>query len=140
MREKYGMDSFIHNYQVLRRHVFHTKNVGRLRQKTIEGQTIRDVETLRLVEGNLKSLQNQLTSIENVDLLNSKERKEVRDIIRSINSTLELILRYSDRIKQDPTVDEEEIFHKIVKCIEDFPREYQTQFARKWRSFEGIKD
>ena len=141
MRDKYTIASFPWNYQVMRRHVFHTKSVSRLRQKTIEGQTIRDLETLKLIEGNLKSLQNQLASIETTNLINPRERKETRDIIKTINSTLELLLRYSDKIKeQEPIVDEEEIFHKIVKCLEEFPRDYQTKFVHTWRELEAIKD
>ena len=134
-------EKFNINYQCLRRHYRDTQDIigqsvkaSRFREQAIQDQIFKDVETVRIIKRSLDSLKKQLEVVENSNLVNSKERKEIRDIINMLNKTLELLLRYSDKIEgQKPTFDEDELFGQIQQCFEGIPSEYQMMFIEKWK-------
>ena len=140
MIDKYG-EKFNLNYQVMRRHYRDFQNIveqsvkaSGLRERVIQDQIFKDIETVRIIRKNLGTLKNQLTTVGNKNLANPKERKEVRDIVNTINKTLELLLRYSDKIEyQKPNLNDDELIRKILQCFEGIPSEYQMMFIKKWR-------
>jgi len=135
-------EKFNINYQCLRRHYRETQDIigqsvkaSRLREQAIQDQIYQDIETVRILKRSLNALKDQLTTVQNSGLVSSKERKEIRDIIHTLNKTLELLLKYSDKIEKEPKEDEETLFRKMIECMKEFPSEYQMKFIEKWKSF-----
>jgi len=142
MCRKYG-PKFDISYHTMRRHVNHTKKelqwgveASRFREQAIKDQIYKDIETVKITRNNLGILNKQLSEAE-VDLSDPIDRKEVRDIIRMINDTVGLLLKYSDKIQHKSEFSEEDLVQKMITCMKEFPMDLQMKFITKWKELKN---
>jgi len=142
MCRKYGT-KFDISYHTTRRHIIHVRQelgwgveASKLREKAIRDQIYKDIETVKVVRQGLNTLAKQLDEVER-DLYDPSERKEVRDIVKTIISAVELLLKYSDKIQKEPTFSEEDFIQKMLACMKEFPMELQMKFITKWKEIKN---
>ena len=141
MKDKYGEDFNI-NYQAVRRQrmkilngIEETASTSHLRNQAIQSQIYKDVQSVQMLGNSLRILSNQLAKVAR-SVNNKEERKEVRDIVLSIDKVTSTLLRYSDKIQTKPEFSEEDLLNKIIDCFEGFPSELQIKFIERWKKIE----
>lgn len=55
------------------------------------------------------------------------------DVIYKINQTIELMLRFSDKLEIEAENDPDTLFAKLMDCMDGVPIEYIEIFAKKWK-------
>jgi len=73
--------------------------------------------------------------------LRTRDYSKLRDLtnlITSANRSIELLLKFQEEISEMPLT-EEEIFDRIMYCIQDFPVEYIQKLKKRWEEFEQLQ-
>jgi len=110
------------------------KKATRIRDQFIDDFIDEEVAVGKRLLRNLQRLDNQMELL--VDMEDPEVRKEMRDIIFLLNKTIEINLRFIDKLEVQPKHSEEEIYKKVMKIIKDFPREYLILFTQKWNELK----
>ena len=139
---KYG-ETF--SYETMRRHFARERmkrdyliKADRERDEYIRREIEKDIETAKILRRNLELCSAQLEQLKS-DMSDPEARKEIREIIGKINQTLELLLRFSDKIESKKEhFDLESFYRRIIKCMEDFPVELVVKFQERWINEFGI--
>ena len=126
-------------YETMRRHFARERErreysikADKEREEYIKREIQKDIETARMLRQNLELCNSQLNSLKE-EMDDPEARKEIREIIGKINETVALLLRFSDKMEtKRETVDIEDIYRRVIKCIEDFPVEYLLKFRERW--------
>lgn len=137
---KYAMreHQMIVSYEAFRNHanncvrgmVQESRYASRLRQKKIDEEIQRDIQLVKQLTDNLSLCNEQVSKLKDVE--DPEARGEVREIIGRINQTVDLLLKFSDKLNIKPAVSEDELYDRVVRCMEDFPPEWILKFREKW--------
>jgi len=130
------------SYQSLRRHlkkqkhyINQMKEVDAFREEIIKQEIDRELEASRILRNNLELLSEQVQAVlqDGTNIQDPEARKEIREIVSKINQTSDLLLRFSDKINiKDDTLTEDELYRRVMLCMEDFPIEYIKKFKNRW--------
>jgi len=84
------------------------------------------LQNLEMSSKSLSSLWEEWSITGNVKLLS-----EISSMMRLSNSTINLLLKYSEQI-EEKEMTEEQVFKKLIMCMRDFPPEYIKKFRERW--------
>jgi len=136
------------SYESMRKHAKnHVKalirssiEASKLRQKTIDEEIKKSIEVSTQLRRNLQLCNDQLEALK--DLSNPDTRREIRDIIGKVNQTVELLLRFSDKITehQSRVPTEEELMDRLRYSLQDIPWEYAGKILERFENYERIKE
>ena len=102
------------------------------RLKTIKEEIARDVSISRQLRQNLELCNDQISRIvKETDMANPEARGEVRDIISRLNQTIELLLRFSDKVEVKAT--QVDLSDRVLYCLRDFPPDLVETFMQRWK-------
>jgi len=85
----------------------------KLRRDIIKEEVKKDIKIATTLRQNLETLAKQL-DMTSKNMNDEKARKETRAIIYNINSTIELLLRFSDKIRPELKETEEDIYDRVL--------------------------
>jgi len=129
-----------YSYSTLQRHFSkHVKPVVEAKLKTaraheeyIKAQIRKDIEIAKRLTRNLQILDDKIKEfLDAGESLDPKEKQVLLQYLAEIRQTIELLLKWSDRIQTEP-LDEEEIFERILYCLQDLGPEQLKQFKKRW--------
>ena len=140
-KEKYGEE---YSYSTVQRHFQkHVKEIveKRLKSELAHSEYLKTKlkENLQVAERlvrNLRICDEQLQAAIQVGVSNltPDEKKILLQYIAEIRQTVELLLRWSEKIQTEP-LKEEDIFERILFCLQDFPPELIQKFKARWVEF-----
>jgi len=105
----------------------------RLRKEKIREEIKRDLNTAKGLRQNLELLNRMIDRvIAESDVDDKATREELSRLIHRVNETIELILRFSDKVGiiEEP----ESLEDKIIYCLRDFPSDLIVKFKQRWES------
>ena len=110
---------------------------SKLRTSVLREEIHKDIKVARALRENLEILNEQLMRVSEMD--SPEQRNEARQIISKINDTIELLLKFSDKIKLEESVSEDEIYERVVYALEPLPNEYVMEFKKRWDEYPKVK-
>ena len=135
-KDNINLHSFYYHFQN------HLENIieegvkaSKFREKQIEKEIYQSIEAAMALRQNLVLSNKQLEMLK--DKMDDPEvRKEIRDIMFKSNQTIELILRFIDKLQSRPKDSTENVFEKIIFCMKDFPPELILKFTERWKDYD----
>jgi len=106
----------------------------KIRKEIIEEEIHKDIQIATTLRKNLETLAKQIELVSE-DILNPDDRKEARDVVARINDTVELLLRFSDKIKLEKKESEEDIYDRVIYALEGQNIDWQL-FRKRWETFK----
>jgi len=113
--------------------VSETIKANQLRDKVVRETIKRDIEIVKTFSRNLQLVTNRVETI-------SKEIRSLEDIkqygelflkfVGEARYSIEQYLKWSTKLEIQETTDD--LFHRIIRCMHDFPPEYLEKFASRW--------
>jgi len=137
------------SYESLRRHAKnHVEELVRtqveaskLRQKRIDEEIQKSIEISEQLRRNLQLCNDQIQELSK-DVSDPNRRREIRDVIGKINQTVELLLRFSDKLtKSESRMDPEEVLiDRLRYALQDIPWEYASKILERFKQYEQIRE
>lgn len=115
------------------------KKADKIRKDIIEKQIEEEILVSQELRNDLAELSNQLKLLKNKELTDPQARKEIRDIIYASARVIELSLKFADKLEFKPRLSEEEIYDKVIKCMNkaEIPYDLIMKFMDEWDSYES---
>ncbi len=101
------------------------------RDKIIREEIRGSIEAVEQLKRNLKMVSDMLKEIFSDGLEDRNARKELANLIGTANETINLLLKYQEKVDQK-VLSEDEIFDKLMRCVYDFPEEYVNKMIERW--------
>ena len=107
---------------------------SRFREEQINKHISQGIEAARVLMTNLEKCAEQYKLLgERID--DPEVRREIRDIMSRSNQTIELILRFLEKVESKPVDKGEDVLQKIIHCMQDFPRDLIVKFSERWDNY-----
>ena len=138
-REKLSIGTLSRHFRFHVEEILHAQiEASRLRADVLREEIHKDIRVARALRENLEILNEQLSKVSELD--SPDQRNEARQIIAKINDTIELLLKFSDKIKlEEAGPSEDEIFDRVVYALEPLPNEYVIEFKKRWDEYPQVK-
>lgn len=108
------------------------------RHEIVREEISKDIKIAAALRENLEILKSQMEEV--IQVGTPEARREARDIISRINDTVALLLKFSDKIKIEEAMTEEEMFKRLLYAIEPLPADLIVEIRRRWEEYPNVKD
>ena len=138
LKAKYP-DEKLPSYNSLKNHArYHVRDpikealeMNKEREKVIKRELKASMKAVELLRKNLERLSEILEKAWEEGIESSKKRKEIGTLIWRANQTIELLLKYAEKV-EGIQLSEDEILDRILYCIADFPPNLVEKFKERW--------
>ena len=137
-KEKYGEDigyySFVRHFNNhVEVYLNELRKSSQLRQKVLRESIRKDIQIAQRLTRNLEICSNKIESLVQSASLSKDEEKVLLDYLAETRLIIEELLKWSSKIQLEPA--KEDIFTRILYCMEDFPPELIEKFRERWENF-----
>ena len=110
------------------------KKASKLREKILQEEIKKDIRIAKQLTRNLEICAQKIESKLQQGDLSPKDEKILLDYLAETRLIIEELLKWSNKINIQP--EEENIFERIIYCMQDFPEELIMKFKERWDNYE----
>jgi len=137
------------SYESMRRHarndvkglIRSQLEASKIRQQKIDEEIAKSIEVSEQLRRNLQLCNDQIKEL-STNVSDAEYRKEIRDVIGKINQTVELLLKFSDKLSQtEYSVDPEEVLvDRLRYALQDIPWEYASKILKRFKQYAEVRE
>lgn len=122
-----------------------SKEASNFRKEVLRDDIHEEIQMSKALKSNLQFLNDTLSKKKKqlqllpIDAVDKEELKMVMDMVYKINQTIELMLKFSDKLEIETQNNPDVLLNKLMYCMEDFPLEYVEKFKERWDDYESGK-
>jgi len=119
----------LHVKELMKRAIDYNKEKDAIIRKEIKDSIL----AAQILRGNLEKLSKMLADTwEKIE--EPKARKEIGTLIWRANQTVEILLKFADKI-EGVKMTQDDILERLLYCIADFPPEYIEKLKDRWEKY-----